>query len=181
MIKPTLVSGIIVLAFSSLAGYHMGYVRPEGIAQQIRQQVTEARQEQQLREQVAAALSFLEQQRPVLAERSDPGWLLQEISRLVEDAQLEVKSITPHPPSSAGEGMALLSVSLQFTATYHQLGHFIARLERHSRFLRIDELQVTPNPNNTRAGSVDVRVMVSSLSIPPSPVPSESGATDAYL
>lgn len=166
MIKPTLVSGIIVLAFSSVAGYHMGYVRPKGIAQQIRQQLTEARQEQRLREHVAAALSTLEQRRPALAQRPDPGWLLQEVGRLTKDAQLEVSSITPHPPSAVGEGVTLLSASLQFTTTYHQLGHFIARLEGHERFLRVDELQMTPNGG--QPGQVDVRLMISTVVLPPS-------------
>jgi Tfp pilus assembly protein PilO len=152
-------------------------VRPEGFVQQIRRQQTEARQEQQLREDVAAALTTLEQQRPALAEGSDAGWLLQELSRLVKDAHLEVTSITPHPPSTAGEGVAIVSASLQFATTYHQLGRFVARLERHERFLRIDALQITPNV--AQPGKVNVRVTVSAVALPSSPIPVTSGAADA--
>ena len=156
-------SGIIVLALFVYLGYHIAYVRPGKRVEQIQQQLTETRQRYELQALVVTSLHALEQKRARFAERPDADWLLQEIGQLAKAAGLEVRAVTPFPAQTLGD-VTLLRVSLEFTTTYHGLGHFLSRLESHPRFLEVDDLNLTAQGSSD--GKAQVRLTVSALYMP---------------
>ncbi len=162
--KPSLVSGILVLAFGGFLGYHVGYVRPRQAVAQIQLQLREAQQEQQLRTEVAHSFVTLERERQRFAPRPDPDWLLQEVSKRARDAGIEVTSLSPQP-SQVGVEFTQLLVSLQLEATYHQLGQFLSHLESAEPIIRVDNLDVLPQ--RTAEGNAQVRMVLSTIYVPP--------------
>ena len=162
--RPARVSGIIVLACAGYFGYHIAYVRPRETLQQVEQQLEEARQEQELRQQVAQSLNVLDQQRQRFAPRLDPDWLLQEVGKLAREAGVEVASLSPQTTQQGGE-FTQLAVTLQFESTYHQLGQFLSRIERAPQSIRVDDLDLTPERGNT--GTAKIRLVLSTLYVPP--------------
>ena len=162
--KPSLVSGIIVLALSGYFGYHIGYVRPRETLQQVQKGLKEAQQEQELRSEVAVSLEKLEREQKQFAPKADPDWLLQEVGKLTRDAGVQVTSLSPQPIQKQSE-FTQLAVSLQFEATYHQLGQFLSHVEHAEHAIRIDELDVSPQRAN--AGRAQVRLVLSTLYVPP--------------
>lgn len=166
MIKPSLVSGIIVLALSGGVGYYMGDVRPRNAVEHLQRQRKEALQEQQLRIHVASLLESLEGAQRLLAPTREADWLLQEVGRLAQESGVKVVSITPHAPRTANE-LTILSVSVQLAAGYHQLGHFLSRIESYGRLLQVDELNVTAQAGD---GKAQARLIISAFNVPPLPV-----------
>ncbi len=160
----TLTSGLVILALCAYFGYHVAYVRPGKAVELIQQQLTEARQKHELQQVVVSSLYALEQQRTRFAERADPDWLLQEISQLTKAAGLEARAVSPHPAQTRGD-VTVLRVSLQFSATYHELGRFLSRIESHPRFLQVDDLQLIAR--GAESGHADVRLTLSTLHVPP--------------
>lgn len=160
----TVLSGFVILALCAYFGYHIAYVRPGKAVEQIQQQLTEARQKHELQQVVVSSLYALEQQRTRFAERPDPDWLLQEISQLTTVAGLEARAVSPHPALTRGD-VTVLRVSLQFRATYHELGRFLGRIESHPRFLQVDDLQLIAQSAESR--HADVRLTLSTVYVPP--------------
>lgn len=158
--KLSVISGVIVLALGGYFGYHIAYVRPLDSIEQIHQQLEEARQTQTLRTHVASAIITLEEPRQRLALRPDSTWLLQEVGKLAEEAGIQVASMTPRPPQPRGEA-TFLSVLLQFTASFHELGQFLNRIESHERFIRVDRVEVTPQAG--ASGKAQMQVALSAL------------------
>lgn len=163
MLKPSMVSGIIVLALAGYVGYHSAYVRPRKAVEQIHQQLREAREEQALKTRVAASLQTLEQQREQLALRPDPDWFLTEVGAVAKEAGVQVVSISPQPPREGADATVLV-VSLRLTTTYHQLGRFLSRLESQDRLIHVDELQVTPDQGFS--GTSHVSLTLSTVYVP---------------
>ena len=164
MLKPSVISGIIVLALSGYVGYDVAYVRPREAVERIQQQLKEAREEQALRTRVALSLQTLEQKRTQLALRPDPDWFLTEVGAVTKEAGIQVTSISPQSPKPGADGTALF-VSLQVITTYHQLGRFLSRLESRPRLIRVDQLDVTPEQGFS--GKVRVHLVLRTLYVPP--------------
>jgi len=164
--KPELISGTIILAFAAYFGYHDGYVRPQDALGQVAKQRREAEQVRELRTRVAATLTTFEQQRHSLPRKLDPDWLMQEIGRLAREVGVHITSLTPQAPRQFSDG-TLLSVSVNFTTSYHNLGQFVSRLESSGALLRIDELELTPDPGRQGTGVANIRLLVSTLYVPP--------------
>ena len=164
--KPELISGTIILAFAAYFGYHDGYVRPQDALGQIAKQRREAEQVRELRTHVAATLTTLEEQRQSLPRKLDSDWLMQEIGRLAREAGLRLTSLTPQSPRQFSDG-TLLSVSANFTSSYHHVGQFVSRLESSESLLRVDELELTPDPGRQGNGLANIRLLVSTLYVPP--------------
>lgn len=163
MIKPSLVSGIIVLAMTGSLGYHTAYVRPREALEHVRKQLREAQQEHELRSHVALSLGTLERERQAFAPKPQPEWLLEEVERLAREFDITVASLTPHPTREWADG-TLLIVSAQFHATYHQLGQFMSRLEGSDHLIRVDELEIAPDP--AKPNLAKIRLVVSALYVP---------------
>lgn len=162
--KPALVSGIIVLALFAYFGYHMAYVRPREAVAQVQHELTEAREQHELQTLVVTALQVLEAQRARFAERPDSDWLLQEVSRLTKSAGVDVQAVNPFAAQARGD-MTVLRVSVEFSATYHELGRFLSRVESHPRFLQVDDVQLTSQgSSNNRA---NIRLTLSTVFMPP--------------
>ena len=164
MLKPSIVSGIIMLALAGYVGYHSAYVRPRKSVERIHQQIKEAREEQALRTRVAVSLQTLEQHREALALRPDPDWFLTEVGVVAKEVGLQVTSISPYPPKE-GADATVLSVSLRLITTYHQLGRFLSQLESHDRLIHVDSLQITPDQGFS--GKTYTNLVLSTLYIPP--------------
>ena len=162
--KPSMASGIIVLVVAGYLGYHSAYVRPGQERGRIAQQLKEAQQAQEQRVTVASLLGALEQQRKHLAQRPDSDWLLHEVARLAQDAGVEVLSISPQPPLNGDEAISL-GVALQCVSSYHQLGHFLSRIEHAERFIRVDELNVTREQGSD--GRARAQLVLSTLYMSP--------------
>ena len=163
-----MVSGIIVLAVASVLGYHIAYVRPGDAFAKVQQHVREAQQEQETRAQVALSLEALERERQRFAPRPDSDWLLQEVGKLASEAGLEVASLTPRPPQTWG-AFTSLAVSLQFHATYHELGRFLNGVERSPYSIRVEELTMSPPRalGGGNPGPTQIQLSVSTLYVPP--------------
>ena len=56
------------------------------------------------------------------------------------------------------------AVNVEFTASFHQLGTFLDRLERAEPFIRIERLQVAPPQSSKEAATI--RAVFSTLYIP---------------
>ena len=160
--RPSVISGALVLCIAGYFGYNVIYRRNQQQLDRLQAQLAEQQETQNVRVQVAQSLNQIEQFRKRLPPQAETEWLVGHINRLAQGAGVQLTSVNPQPPKSVQE-FTWLSVTVQFTSPYHQLGQFVSTLENAEPFLRIDGLEISP----LRQGqAVDIRMTVSTLYIP---------------
>ena len=160
--RPSVISGALVLCIAGYFGYNVIYRRNQQQLERLQAQLAEQQETQNLRVQVAQSLKQIEQFRKRLPPQAETEWLVSQVNRLAEGAGLQLTSVTPQPTRSIQE-FTWLSVTVRFTSPYHQLGQFVSTLENAEPFLRIDGLEISP-PRQGQA--VDIRMTVSTLYVP---------------
>ena len=69
------------------------------------------------------------------------SWLLSEVSNMASKERIELSSIKPGNPENYGL-YTKLSVIVDMTSTYNQLGRFIAGIESSEKFLKIESVNI---------------------------------------
>lgn len=170
--KPALISGLLVAAIAGYLGHRTIYRDYQRTMTTLRAQLTDQQQTQGLREQAAQSLQEIERFRKQLPPQPETEWLMREVSRLAEEAGIQLTTILPANPKKVEglEGVMTLTVALDFTAPYHQLGKFLSVVESAPVFIRVDELMLARNEQ----GRAKVQLTVGTLYVP-SGVPPISG------
>lgn len=163
--KPSFLLGGIGVAVTVLLGYNMVYKPQEHQLNVIRAQVLEERVRQETAAGVAASLNQLEQYRTRLPSEPDPSWLVGEVVALAEASGVQLTTINQETPQQF-ESFTRLSVRLQLTASYHQVGAFLDHIERSNRFIRVERVDIGRN-QDSNAQSAAVEMVVSTLYVPP--------------
>lgn len=141
MMKPMPILLAIIVVLTGGIGYY-GIHRSKGPeVRLIKTQIAEEQASQGTTGEVAALLGQIERYRGRLPKDADPSWLAQEVESIAQRMGVQVNSITQDAPQPI-EQFTHLSVTLQLTATYHQLGAFLDEIERSPRFIRVDRLSV---------------------------------------
>lgn len=162
--NPALISGLLVAAITGYVGHRTIYRDYQRTMTTLRAQLTDQQQTQGFRGQVATSLAEIEHLRKRLPQNLETEWLVREVSRLAEGADVQLITILPLSSKQVGgvEGVMTLSVALEFTASYHQLGKFLSMVEGAPAFIRVDELILA----RTGEGLAKVQLTVSTLYVP---------------
>jgi Tfp pilus assembly protein PilO len=152
--KPSLAVIGIVIASACLIGYYGIHVPAQNEVRLIQAQITEEQASQGLKSDVSALLARIGRYREQLPADADPSWLAEQVVTLAQRAGVQPASITQESPHTSPE-YTRLSVNLQLSATYHQLGAFLDEIERSSFFITIDRLSVE-RMEDTEQGLVHV-------------------------
>ena len=161
--KPVLLVGGIGVAIIALIGYNFIYVPRRHEVRVIETQRAEERVKQETAAEVAALLHQIERYRKRLPQEPDPSWLVREVVALAQKSGVEIASITQTAPQALGQ-FTLLAASVQFRASYHQLGRFLDDIERSDRFIRVESIHVAPFAGEELAS---IQLTFSTLFLPP--------------
>ena len=164
LVKPWMVSGIILLALGGFVGYHKIYVIDQQAIYQIGRESQQVQDVQRVRVHLAESLERAETYRTHLAPHADVDWLVQEMSRIARETGVQLSQIDPQRPRDI-DGYTQLSESLQFTSSYHTLGHFLSKLESSDRVIQVDQLTLAHSPSE--ADRADVRLQLSAFYVAP--------------
>ena len=162
--KPTFLVGVIGLALTGVIGYHGLYVRQQERAHLIHAQAEQEQAKQDTQQELASLLIQIEQYRKRLPPEPDPSWLVREAVAFGQKAGLELTTIAKESPQQFQQ-FTRLAISVQFTATYHQLGTFLDYLESSDRFIRVEHLEMS-SPKETE-GKASIRLVLSTVYLPP--------------
>ena len=160
--KPIYVSALVIFGLACYAGRGV-YSRVSQAAANIQAQLTEQRKVQELREQVAASLQQVEQMEQRLAPEPETEWLIRQVNRIAQETGTQLSAIVPQAPKSL-QAFVHLTVALQLTASYHQVGRLLSALESSPSFIRVEQLEVTRKPETAVA---QVQLLVGTLYVPP--------------
>lgn len=160
----TLLLGLIGVALAGLFGYHGIYAPKQEQVRVIQAQIADEQTNQQAQVNVAGLLQQVEQYRKRLAPEPDTSWLVREVVALSKGVGVQLSAINQDAPQ-VFQKFTSLSISLQFSASYHQVGQFLDALERSERFLHVDRLDMGNSMEDGK--SVIVRLAVSTLYVPP--------------
>lgn len=171
--KPALISGVLVAAIAGYVGHQTIYRDYRRTMTVLRAQLTDYQQTQGSRVQVAQSLQEIERLRKRFPQNLETEWLLREISRLAEEAHLQLTTILPTSPKKVlgVEEVMTLSVALEFTASYHQLGKFLSILESAPVFIRVDELILARNEQGLAKVQLTLSTVYVPAGLPPIPGP----------
>ena len=167
--KPTLLVAVIGVALGGFLGYHSLYAPKKEQARLIDVKAAQRQADQQAQDDTATLLKQIEQYRKRLPPEPEPSWLVQEAVALGRQLGLELTTITPDLPQETPQ-YTRLSVSLQFDATYHELGTFLDAIERSDAFIRVEHFDLTSQRDATRdreVGKASVRLILTTFYFPP--------------
>lgn len=169
-IKQTLLLGAIIVAFAGFFGYHTVY-RPQQAKLAEYPRVLEREQaDYQTQADVAALVERIESYRRRLPPEANTTWLVNEVVSVANDAGVQVTRIVPEPPRDL-QGVTRLGVSLQASASYHQLGAFLDRIERAPVFIRVDRVDLSGASETASSPERTVQIVLSTLYLPPLTLP----------
>lgn len=164
MMKPPLVLAVIGLALTGLFGYHGIHARQQERVHLIQTQAAQEQTKRQSQHDVAALLEQVEQYRKRLPPEPEASWLVREVVALGHKAGLELATISPESPQQFQQ-FTRLGVSVQFEATYHQLGEFLDYIERSDSYIRAERLVLSrPREDGVPAS---VSLVLSTIYLPP--------------
>jgi len=164
MRNPLAMSWLLVMVLAGYVGYRTIYQTHQQRWQALQARMADEQQTQTLRAQVARVVAEVEQFRKRLPPEPEPGWLVQEVTRLADEAGVQLATIAPISPRTIEglDGCVVLAVTVNFAASYHQLGTFVSALEHAPVFLRIDELQLA----RSGEGMANIELTVGSVYVP---------------
>jgi Tfp pilus assembly protein PilO len=139
--KPSLLVIGIVIASACLIGYYAIHVPAQHEVRLIQAQITEEQASQSLKSDVLALLAQIGRYREQLPEEADSSWLANQVVTLAQRAGVQPASITHDAPQVSAE-YTRLTVNLQLSASYHQLGAFLDEIERAPYFIQVDRLML---------------------------------------
>jgi Tfp pilus assembly protein PilO len=158
----------VLAAIEIVLGGVVGYTvidRPHRARQQaLAARQREAQAIQQTQADIATLLAQLEQHERRLSPEREPSWLARQMVGLTDEAGIRLSAIT-QDQAAPFESLRRLGVRLQFSASYHQLGALLDRLERSGHLLRVEQLDVRHSAQSGE--SLDVQLAVSTLHAPP--------------
>ena len=161
MLKPWMMSGIILLALGSFFGYHKIYLVDQQAIHQVSEESRQAQELQRVRSHLAESIERAEQYRKHLAPHADVEWLVQEIGRIARETGVQLSQIDPQRPREI-DGYTQLSVTLQLTSSYHTLGHFLSKIESSPRIIQVDQLDLS-RVSQDATDRTSVRLQLSTL------------------
>jgi Tfp pilus assembly protein PilO len=161
--RPLFLLAGIGVAIAVLIGYNAIYVPHQAQVRLTHNQIAEEQASQQMQAEVAALLGQVERSRKRLPEEPDPSVLVHDVATLAQQAGVQLTSITREPPEELPP-FTHLTVRLQGTASYHQLGVFLDALERADRFLRVERLDVGESKGR---GPATIQMVVGTFFVPP--------------
>ena len=166
--KASLLVAVIGLALGGFVGYHTIYAPKREQARLIVIQAAQRQADQQTQDETATLLRQVEQHRKRLPPEPEPSWLVQEVVALGRQLGLELTTITPDLPQETPQ-YTRLSVTLQFDATYHELGTFLDALERSEAFIRVEHIDLSNQRDALRNhddSKASVRLVLTTYSVP---------------
>ena len=162
----TLLAGALGLALTGLVSYNLVHVPQRRAAELIRQQIAEEQKHRQAQVEVSALLKEVEQHRTQMPPEPDPAWLVQKVVELGREAGVQLTGISQDVPQRVGE-FTRLSVAVEITASYHQLGTFLDQLEQSDGFIRVERIDISPSWQQREDGGLGaIRLVLSTLYLP---------------
>ena len=168
--KETLVAGTIIVALTGFFGYHGIYGRQQAERARLLMELQAEQETQRAAADVAQVLQQIERFRERLSPTNDTSWLLNEVVKIADDAGVQPARIAPETPKALGP-FTHLAVSLQFAASYHQLGSFLDQVERGTPFIRVESLRVSQAQSSGSEGARAAVTLVLSTLYAASPLP----------
>ena len=126
------------LAWNIILKSHQAKIRGVGISRSA-----EADKERLLK-QVSATQTKIGTYRKVFSEKNETSWLIDEINRMAGESGLTLLSVDPAPVSDRTENYQKLSVRIETTGSFHQLGNFVSQTENHPVMIRVSNVRIDP-------------------------------------
>lgn len=165
--QPVVIPGVVVLVLAGYVGYHGVHRRYQQEMTQLQAQLHDRQEVQDMRTQLAGALGTLERKRQRLAPMPSVDWLVQEIDTIAAATGLRLTRIVPQRPESVDD-FTRIAVSLEFSASYHELGTFVSSLESGPHLIHVDSLAIG-RAASEEEGTSAMTLLVSAWYVPPLP------------
>ncbi len=140
-VQLSMVPGLVLLAGSALAGYSAIFVPAQNKVQYIQHQIAAEKENQQAQASMVGLIQELEKISQVLPQSPDPSWISNEVVVLAQQSGVQFTSVMQNEPKT-GPGYVHLSVSFDFSATYHQLGSLLDKIENSKNFIWLERLDM---------------------------------------
>lgn len=161
--KPMVLMAGLGVVLGGFLSYNYVHKSQQQQVRRIKASIDQERAKHQWQEEVAVLLQQVEQYRKRLAAEADSSILYREVVALAQQAGVQVTTIAQEPPQTFQQ-YTRLGVNLQLSASYHQLGAFIDRLEQAPLFIHVDHLEAGEPFSGDQ---VSVKLVLSTLYVPP--------------
>lgn len=128
----------------------------------MEKELVEAKELHDARIRVQRGMDEMRALRGQFAPTSDTEWLVNRLASRVQEAGLRMESIVPHAQVSV-QDFQQLSVTVQLSAGYHQIGALLSQLENSDELIWVQELDIARPQEQAGWGSEAARARSSTL------------------
>lgn len=114
------------------------------------------------KKQIEELRSELSSYRKKFSTKQETSYLLKELSEMAKNSGVKIIAIKPHAAVIATQqGVSKgvyqkFPISIQAVCGYHQLGSFLNKLENADIFMRVTDINITSNPQDSLAHLVNI-------------------------
>ena len=123
--------------------------------------VEEARElikdEEKYRQEIVQMERRIKKYEDKLPERREVPKLFRELDEIAEHSQIKIISVGSEQSEESQHYLRYWR-SLDLEGGYHELGRFINKLESSGRFIKVDDIQVSSNPENVLKHNIKLTV-----------------------
>ncbi len=161
--KQTLPIGVLIVALALGIGYNFIHLPNKRQVNLIRKQIAQELANQQTQAEVSTLLKRTEEFRKRLPDEPDPSWLARAAVALAQTVGVQLTTINQELPQEF-EQFTRLAISLQFSASYHELGTLLDAIERSDQFMCVERVRVG---HSTTGDHVTIEVVLSTIYLKP--------------
>ena len=173
--RTVLLMSVGVAAISLLTAQRMIIAPHQRQLEHIRATMQEEQELLRVQQGIAKHWPIVKQYQLRLPGVSSPDWLVREVTRLAEQAHLQLQSIDPEMSRPYERGATRMAVRIQLESTYHDVGVFLSLLESSPKYIRVEELEMHPAKGlsditadmDLKHFLTSVRMVLSTLYLPP--------------
>lgn len=109
---------------------------------ELKQAVSENAPKQAVVDETAFLEKKLKNQSELLCKTSQADWLIDTVNTFAADSGLTLLSVVPQAPREWDGDYAKIVLTLEAGGTYHELGHFVEKVENHKPLIKLNLLRV---------------------------------------
>ena len=128
----------------------------------IQQELAEVKELREAQLRVHRLRENLRAMQGQFAPTTDTEWLVNRLASRVQEAGLRMESIDPHAPVTV-QDFQQLSVTVQLSASYHQIGKLLSQLEGSDELIWVQDLDIDKAPARSSWGADPTRLGSSTL------------------
>ena len=150
---------VVILLVSAFVGVNFIYQPQMTQIKALEQAFQEEEQLGELLNDISSTEKKIKVYRQRLMEKGkEETELIDRVREIANAVPVRVVAMTPGGRRATGRGATLVLLRISFEGTYHQIGHFVSKIENSEKFIRLESLRFQGPGGDNRQMGVEMEI-----------------------